>query len=639
MLLRLALPLALCGVFPASASAAGFAELPFLPVTPAARCVRATGAPGEVVRWAPGGADLIQATATGFGAATRVPLGDVQAACPSAAAQPGGAGVLAAELYDDLGDAISVTLRDPGGAWMAPTRIPLAEIHSVNTLATAVDPGGDAVVAWSEQQELGQTLGARILVARRPAGGALGPPLELGPLHAYHARAPEVRVGIQADGTVIALWTQANPREEDLAVAFAAVAPPGGPFGPPQQLSDAVRYPLSLAVAPDGRALAVLPEIHRTLVLERPPGAAFAPAAVLGAADPLEDQVAVALRPDGAAIVAWADFGTLGIFAVRRDGPGPFGSPEPVDPAPEDPYGADLPRDVGRAPSDLGGRAVRAVYSGDGRAVLTWGATHALGNLSWAAASAATFPGGREVLSGPLRDADSIAPVILGDGRPAVVWSDAAPGGDAHLRLARESALPAPPTASERVRIGRIQQVRHGLVVPVRCSAACDVRASVPGYATGEVSVRGPGGGQGRLRIDAEFRPIEVRRPGSVPVRVLFGPPGAHMASARTVVARLRPSSPPVPRIVGLKAVRRGRDLLVRWRTERPLRGADLVLQATATRSPRSEISGTTLASDGHRSFQRWLDGGARARYLQFFAVMLHDATRQRVAIARIGSR
>ncbi|HEY6890356.1 MAG TPA: hypothetical protein VI300_21305, partial [Solirubrobacter sp.] len=81
MLLRLALPFALCAVLPATASAADFGALPPLPVTPAARCVRPTGAPGEVVRWAPGGADLIQATPTGFGAATRVALGDVQSAC------------------------------------------------------------------------------------------------------------------------------------------------------------------------------------------------------------------------------------------------------------------------------------------------------------------------------------------------------------------------------------------------------------------------------------------------------------------------------------------------------------------------------------------------------------------------------
>jgi hypothetical protein len=149
------------------------------------------------------------------------------------------------------------------------------------------------------------------------------------------------------------------------------------------------------------------------------------------------------------------------------------------------------------------------------------------------------------------------------------------------------------------------------------------------------VSVRSAGG-QGLLRIDAEFRPIQVRRPGSVPVRVLSGPPGALAAHARTVVARLRPTSPPLPRIVGLTAVRRGRTLAVRWRTERPVRGANLLVEATATRAPGDYIRADSVNGHGRQSFRLRLDVGGRARYIQIFAVTDRDSTQRRVAIVRI---
>ena len=52
--MRLALALVAL-VFPASAAAAPFGELPFRPVAGSATCLRATGVPGELVRWTRGG--------------------------------------------------------------------------------------------------------------------------------------------------------------------------------------------------------------------------------------------------------------------------------------------------------------------------------------------------------------------------------------------------------------------------------------------------------------------------------------------------------------------------------------------------------------------------------------------------------
>src|SRR6185295_18315836 len=101
---------------------------------------------------------------------------------------------------------------------------------------------------------------------------------------------------------------------------------------------------------------------------------------------------------------------------------GRFGRAQPLGPIPEDYFAAALALEFGEAPGDLGGRAVRAVFAGDGRPVVTWGAVHTLGSLTWAAASVATRSA--QTLSGPLRNADSIAPVILAGGTAAVAWSE-----------------------------------------------------------------------------------------------------------------------------------------------------------------------------------------------------------------------
>jgi hypothetical protein len=612
-----------CALLPAPASAAGFGALPVLPVHPAGRCLRATGAPGELVRWRADGAELIQATPSGFGAATGVPLGDMLD-CPSAATRASGAGVIAAPLNLQ---GIGVALRDPGGSWMPATRIALAPIHEVGDLATAVSDRGDALVAWSESQELANDVGARVLVARRTPGAPLGAPEVLGPLRAYRGHEPSVRAGLQADGTAIVLWTQDDPHDHAAKLAFAAIAPPDQPFGPPQRLSEFVGSTPALAVAPDGRALAVLPEFGRTLVLERPPGGAFAPVAKL--AHLLDAQVTVALRPDGAAVVAWADFDTARVGAVRRDRPGPFGPPEPLGPEPEDPFGPDLSVSVPGAPDDRAGRDIRAAFTADGRPLVTWGGSRTLGPLAWEAAQVAALPGPVQVLSGPLRDADAIAPVILPDGTTAVAWSDVARGGDALLHLALEGAAPAAAGPAPRVDIGRIRQVPHGLAVPFSCSAACDVRASVPGGTAAGASRTAAG--SGRLTLDAQYKPIMLQRRDAVPVGVLSGPPGAHTAGARTITARLR--VPRLPRVRALAAIRHGRTVVVSWRTERPAFGVEFIVDAF-TRG--EDAAGDIVFGYGRRKFRMFIDDAPGADSVRMSVVTARDAMQRRLAAARV---
>src|SRR3954471_18147657 len=175
---RLAIALLILAAFPAAAAAAPFGELSPVTVKSPARCLRATGAPGEVVRWAPGGADFLQATASGFGAPVHVALGDSFGDCPLAMAQPSGAAVVVTKTDDGIAFAV----RDPEGAWGPTQMVAEADGHAIDDPSAAVSARGDAVVAWTGITLSGSDDAARLLVARRPAGGTFGTPVELQPL-------------------------------------------------------------------------------------------------------------------------------------------------------------------------------------------------------------------------------------------------------------------------------------------------------------------------------------------------------------------------------------------------------------------------------------------------------------------------
>jgi hypothetical protein len=626
---RLALVLLLLAITPAAAEAAPFGELPPLAVKNPARCLRATGAPGEVVRWAPQGAEFLQVTASGFAAPVKIGLGDSFLECPVAKAQPTGAAV----VIEEVDDGIAFAVREPGGTWGPTQLIERTDGHTLDDPAAAVSPRGDVAVAWTDTTLVHDDLAARVLVMRRPAGGKFGAPIELQKRAPYEAAKPHVALGMQDDGTVLALWNPANPDRKGSELVLFAGAAPGAPFGPAERLSSNVDlHEFSLTVAPDGRALAVIDEGAHTPVLERPPGGTFARVADLGYTESFLGHVAVALRADGAAIVAWQDLLDLQVMEIRRNGVGPFGKPGRVGAKPEDPYGEELSDFVAGAPTDHEGRGLAAAFAGDGRPVLTWAPTATLGNLDWTPATVATFPGDVQVLSGPLRDADSITPVILADGRPAVAWSDVSSGGDSHLHVAIEGAPAAADPPAPRVEIGRIEQIRHGLALPFRCSAACDIRATVPDGVTGTRSLRAAG--SGRLKLLPDFDPIMLTRPDSVAVQVFTGAAGGRAATSRNVTAKLR--VPRVPRFEGLAAVRRGKRIVVTWHTASPLRRASVIGIGSSTRAPADPFFGSVLEGKGRRHFRMKLDAAFGKRYVQLFLFYEPDATERRIAVVRV---
>jgi len=259
--------------------------------------------------------------------------------------------------------------------------------------------------------------------------------------------------------------------------------------------------------------------------------------------------------------------------------------------------------------------------------VVTWGAVHTLGSLTWAAASVATRS--VQTLSGPLRNADSIAPVILPDGTAAVAWSDVATGGKSLLHLAPKGAGNAPSPPVPRVEPGRITQLKHRLSVTVSCSAACDLRASVPGGSEGDGALRKAG--TTRVQIDTEDDPIEVPVSGTVPIQLLSGAPGARRPRMRTLKFRLHAIS--LPHVHGLSAVRRGRAVVIRWRTARAVRHADFIAQATRA---GKVLSGNTISGKGRRAFHLQLDSARRADTVVLYVVTERDSAQRRLATTRV---
>jgi hypothetical protein len=224
--------------------------------------------------------------------------------------------------------------------------------------------------------------------------------------------------------------------------------------------------------------------------------------------------------------------------------------------------------------------------------------------------------------------------VILADGRPAMAWSDVSTGGDYRLHLAIEGAPAAPPPPAPAVELGRVVQIRGGLALPFRCSAACDVRATVPEGISGRGSL--PAAGSGRLKIIPDFEPIILRHPDSVAVQVLTGAPGARAVARRAVTAKLR--VPRLPRFLGLTAVRRAKKIVVSWHTARPLRHVIIEGESSANRRFHVPFFGASVKAGGRKRFRMTLDASPGERYAQLYLFYEPDFTERRIAVLRVSA-
>ncbi|RKQ91127.1 hypothetical protein C8N24_0944 [Solirubrobacter pauli] len=605
--------------FPAGASAAPFGELPFQSAGGAAACLRPTGAPGEVVRWVRGGVQTMTARADGLHPTGGVPLG-TSTRCPDVTGHPNGAAVLAAAVTGG----IRVALREPGaGSWSPPVTLKGQEYSSVADVA--ISPRGDVVLAWTET---GEAIEARttVRVARRPAGGTFGAPETL-IRPAEETLEAEVQVGISAAGEAIVAQGRPAGQFERVSVRVGAA---NAPLGPEQRLvSRRVGSGPSLAVAPDGRALiGVGGPMDAPVLYERPPGGSFGPAVKVDLRSDFDAPV-VALRADGAAVVVSGQ-GESAIEAVTRAAPGPFGTRVEVAPALPVHRRADfgvLYGVVGTNPPPESFPDVGVTFTADGRA-LVLRATEERG-LSVATFPVATgAPSEHSLVGGTLRAPYGLSPLTLPDGRLAVAWTDdrglhdSTRRRDGRLHLAVEGVPGPVEAAAPKVTVGtpKVRALRpaQSLKLPVRCSAACDVRVAVPGYPS-PTDVTGSLARAGTMEL--VIRPAsDGLAPARGRLRLVLrsSAPNARTVQRQTVSLALRRLPPPrVPRLLGVRARRVGDDIVVRWRTDGPVLDAYFLVYATKGRARGEGVVaiGTPKRLAG-RAFTVRLRDARAARYV-----------------------
>lgn len=239
---------------------------------------------------------------------------------PSVAMNARGDAVVA--WTNDAGD-VRATVRAAGGAFQPPVKVASAGSwdEKPGELATAVDPHGAAIVAWTtgSPTEGDSTGNAHVVVAVRPTGGTFGAPQ---PLSAAGGSDPQV--GVDAAGNATVAWTLAQrggePRYRDRIQV--AVRPAGGAFAPARDVSrvadggDTIDA-LSLDVAPDGTAALAWP-LHYTEGSEtdddsivtalRAAGGDFETPTILNdRCTGSHIEPSVALDPAGNALVAWTN--------------------------------------------------------------------------------------------------------------------------------------------------------------------------------------------------------------------------------------------------------------------------------------------------------------------------------------------
>ncbi len=623
---------------PASALAAPFGEPSFLPVSGAATCLRATGAPGELVRATSKGAEFLQVDPPGVRPVAALALERYTDACPAAAARAGGAGIVAAIVDGQASDVhrIATAVREPGGGW-GPVNFTETPSSALSDPGVGVSDRGDAVVAYATAVEDV----VHIQAIRRTPGGPFEPAEELF-VRTGVASSVKVRAGMTAAGEAVVAWSFAS-RTSALRELWVSIAAPGAAFAAPVRVGE-LRHglPFALAVGADGRMLLAFVTGDEIRVAERPPQGAFATATAAEAADPLGSFPTAAVGADGA-VVAWQRLYTGRVDAIVRSGHGAFAAPRVVARRRANIAGQPLMpfsflAFAGDATSNFtssGGGAdreagfPRAEIVPGGRVLLTWSDAVSRDAVDWRAPRSATIP-----LSGAaadvrthgaeLRHAVSVTPVVLANGATAAAWTDNHADRDGRVHAAVEGVADAADPAAPRLRVGspskRTLGVSQKFSLPVTCSAACDVRAQIGGGtgAGDEVSLRRAG--TGSLEFEPANRRLVGPRGGQVRVKLRYGAPGVKRAAARTVTLRFRARPlPPVPRVIGAVARRDGDDVVVSWRTDS--NSEDFLVFVSASTDPEVAALGAIGVDRKAQRFRLRFRDVAGARYATVFAV------------------
>jgi hypothetical protein len=649
----LALAFALLAAVPAEAARDLFVR--DSPRSAVATCVRATGAPGVVGllgalerRMSP--YDLLRVSPGGVTVAATARLGILDE-CPAVAADPSGHAIVAgtARLRGFRG-VIRAALAEPGVGFGAP--VDIASTGSGQpSVAAAVSPRGDAVVAWTVARYAGRRGPpddrTRVIAALRPAGGTFGPPQPLTPWR-RSSFVPMARVsaGMDAFGRATVAWVQPVPDRRNYpgrSTVQAAVAAPGERFGPAEVLTRRVQDTrrLALSVASDGRALLAHDGQGVIQIFERVAGGSeFVRVLRLrrrrGFSEWQEPDVAIA--PDGSALVAWAggqEAGSEDVFVASRRGTGPWTAPVALQRSREDDpsFGeADaILFSSGGGPSpphDSDNTRVRAAIAPDGRYLVSWGAERRLplGDRRLAPRMAQGQAGG--AASGPetagcaCRSINGAVPLVAAGGELLLAYTDnVTTTFDFGFEFARRAgrlhiAEPGPPGAGAApprltVRPPRARMLGYGnrLQVRVGCDRACDLRAYVVG---GRDRARGVAigtlreAGSTRLAIKPSFDD-HLAPPARGRARVVvhgYAANGRRFASRSVRVDLRRKPLRPLPRVLNVRAVKRAGAVVVTWQTAKPARRVSFRVRGRLSRRDRFPVVEDSVEGRGRRSFR-----------------------------------
>ncbi|MBI2891379.1 MAG: PKD domain-containing protein [Nitrospirae bacterium] len=153
---------------------------------------------------------------------------------------------------------IQSSFRATGQPFSAPVYLSTAGRNAFNP-RVAMDRSGNAVAVWQKRDANDMP---RIQASVRPAGGRFGPPEFLSPAG---VDAWDPSVAMNDSGTTVVVWRQWDNTYSRYRV-FAAIRPPGGPFGSATAISEGdpnfMTYGPSAAIDEDGNAIATWARLH-----------------------------------------------------------------------------------------------------------------------------------------------------------------------------------------------------------------------------------------------------------------------------------------------------------------------------------------------------------------------------------------
>jgi hypothetical protein len=634
-----------CGVALAPAATARadapLAETPFVAThgIDAPTCLRPSGFAGEFVtseQHGSAGRVRLWSATTGGPVPAQVLHVPHQIGCAVVAADSQGGALLAVlSLRGARATRLLLATRPPGGRFGR-----LRAVGAAGTIETSVDAAigssGDGIVLVSATTRRGLHAITRLRALRTTAAEPIGSLQTLAagdPSQA--ANGPLTDVGVDEHGRATVVWCFGTSVRSRTAAS-------GERFGATERIHGLGRDAgsLALAVAGDGRALVATDDYDGALVAERSPGGER-----FGAARPLDGvrgNVALALRDDGAAFLAAHDPGDsdAGTFIRRRLAGGEFGPTQELAARLRRPeFGVGTAFVVFGGIGDVEPAAPRVVLGAAGDVVVSWlrgrgGALNAAATPWVAHGTLSDPPLTAERFGSPARAAGGSAPVLTADGRAGLAWVDGAEGrpflsavgdrrpGRVHLALRGgiAAASPAPPSLRLEVPRRIALYAAQPLPVRVRCGRRCDVRVTAAGAAASRTA------GPATLRLalgPGPFRSVGTPDGRRVVVRAAAAAPGGVRVTRASAVAVVRRKpAPALPRVLDLRARRRGDRIVVTWRTDRPARRAYFnVFAASDGHSPPRHLLGAARGTRGLAHLRHVAvirpDGGTTARDLR----------------------